>query len=137
LRLARHHDADCLASRNATSELTGLQWQCVDFLNNRIVVNKRWALGEFGRPKTECSDASVSMGEALATVLSAWRQQTPYCQPTDFVFASFKSDGAVPLAMSCFVADHLRSAAIEAGVKIEKANVLVCTIYGIRFLTGW
>jgi integrase len=80
------------------SELAGLQWQCVDFVNNRIVVNKRWALGEFGKPKTECSDASVSMGEALSKVLSAWRQQTPYCQPTDFVFASFKSDGAVPHA---------------------------------------
>jgi integrase len=62
------------------------------------------------------------MGEALARVLSAWRQQTPYCQPTDFVFASFKSDGAVPLAMGGFVADHLRPAAIEAGVKIEKGQ---------------
>ena len=74
------------------------------------------------KPKTECSDASVSMGEALSTVLSAWRQQTPYCQPTDFVFASFKSDGAVPLAMSGFVADHLRPAAIAAGVEIEKGQ---------------
>jgi integrase len=104
------------------SELAGLQWQCVDFVNNRIVVNKRWALGEFGKPKTECSDASVSMGEALARVLSTWRQQTPYYQPTDFVFASLKSDGAVPLRMSGFAADHLRRGAIEAGVKIEKGQ---------------
>src|ERR1039458_9863668 len=50
------------------SELAGLQWQCVDFANNRIVVNKRWALGEFGKPKTECSDASVSMGEAKTRI---------------------------------------------------------------------
>ncbi len=68
------------------SELAGLQWQCVDFANNRIVVNKRWALGEFGKPKTECSDASVSMGEALSTVLSAWRQQTPYCRAHGLCF---------------------------------------------------
>jgi len=104
------------------SELAGLPWQCVDFANRRIVVNKRWALGKLGRPKTDASVASVSMGEAIAAALLTWRRETPYCRPTDFVFASPKSEGKVPLRMSGFVSDHLRPAAIAAGVQLEKGQ---------------
>jgi integrase len=105
-----------------SSELAGLYWQCVDFEQQRIAVNQRWAWGEMGKPKTEASEASVSMSPALADVLKAWYQLTPYNQPTDFVFASLKGKGKMPLTMSGFVCDHLRPAAIAAGVQIEKGQ---------------
>jgi integrase len=48
--------------------------------------------------------------------------QTPYAKDTDFVFPSLKAQGKVPLSGSVFVCDHLRPAAIKAGVHIEKGH---------------
>jgi integrase len=54
--------------------------------------------------------------------LYRWREQTPYAKETDFVFPSLKEKGKLPLYASTFVADHLRPAAIAAGVAIEKGQ---------------
>ena len=44
---------------------------------------------------------------------------TPYAKETDFVVPSLKSEGRVPLSPAIFVADHLRPAAIKAGVQVS------------------
>jgi integrase len=54
----------------------------------------------------------------LACHLSEWRTITPYAKETDFVFPSLKAEGHVPLSPAVFVADHLRPAAIKAGVQV-------------------
>jgi len=38
------------------------------------------------------------------------------------VFPSFKANGRVPLSPSVFVADHLRTAAVGAGVKVPEGH---------------
>jgi len=48
-----------------------------------------------------------------------WRGQTAHAADIDFVFPSLKAEGRVPLSPAVFVADHLRPAAIKAGVRIE------------------
>jgi integrase len=75
-----------------------------------------------GKPKSDASAAGVSMGDALAATLRAWRKITPYHQDGDFVFASWKNEGKIPMRMSIFVNDHLRPAAVKAGVKLEKGQ---------------
>jgi len=58
----------------------------------------------------------------LASQLKEWQAQTPYAKDTDFVFPSLKASGLVPLSPAVFVADHLRPAAITAGLSIAKGQ---------------
>ena len=51
-----------------------------------------------------------------------WRERTRYASATDFVFLSFRRGGRAPLSASIFVADHLRPAAIAAGVSIQPSQ---------------
>jgi len=69
------------------------------------------------------TSTSLSRGtDALAYHLTEWRTQTPYANDTDFVFPSLKAAGRVPLSPAVFVADHLRPAAIAAGLQIAKGQ---------------
>ncbi|HEX2329926.1 MAG TPA: tyrosine-type recombinase/integrase, partial [Candidatus Angelobacter sp.] len=87
-----------------------------------IRVSKRWAKGEDGETKTEASDGYVPLHPLLSHALQQWRSQTPYAKETDFVFPSLKAKGKLPLYASTFVADHLRPAAISAGVQIAQGQ---------------
>jgi integrase len=69
-----------------------------------------------------CTDGYVPLHSALAQPLREWQAQTSYAGETDFIFPSLKGHGRVPLSASVFVADHLRPAAILAGVQIEKSQ---------------
>ena len=48
-----------------------------------------------------------------------WHHQTPYAEPSDWMFASFKLKGRQPRTASILAADHLRPAAISAGVVLK------------------
>ena len=56
---------------------------------------------------------------ALAEVLKCWHQQTLYAQPGDWIFASFKLKGRQARTASILAADHLRPAAVAAGVVLK------------------
>jgi integrase len=56
------------------------------------------------------------MHEALAALLQAWRQQTPYSKDSDFLFPSFTLHGKQPRIGSMIVQDYVRPAAVAAGV---------------------
>ena len=49
----------------------------------------------------------------------SFERTKPAQKETDFVFPSLRAEGKVPLYASTFVGDHLRPAAITAGVRIE------------------
>lgn len=51
-------------------------------------------------------------------MLREWQKTTAYGNPTDWVFASPKTHGRTPRVGNMLVADHLRPAAIKAGVKL-------------------
>ncbi len=109
----------CAATALRASELLALRWSDILWQEERIAVTKRWSLGKDGPTKTRKSEGHVPLHPALATQLKEWRGQTAYAVSTDFVFPSLKKEGRVPLSPAVFVADHLRPAAIAAGVKIE------------------
>jgi arsenate reductase len=102
------------------SEALGLQWQDVDYANQRINLRRVWVDGEVvERMKTEQSEAPATMSPTLAEVVKCWHQQTPYAKPSDWIFASFKLKGRQPRTASILAADHLRPAAIAAGVVLK------------------
>jgi integrase len=112
----------CAATALRASEILALRWSDIRWIEERIRVSKRWAKGRDGNTKTDASDGYVPMHSVLAHHLHEWHAQTPYAKDTDFVFPSFKAQGKVPLCASIFVCDHLRPAAIKAGVHIEKGH---------------
>jgi integrase len=109
----------CAATALRSSEILALRWPDILWDEGRIRVSKRWADGKDGQTKTECSDGYVPLHPVLAEHLQAWRNRTSYGKDTDFVFPSLKAKGRVPLSPCAFVADHLRKAALGAGVQIK------------------
>jgi integrase len=101
------------------AELLALRWSDILWEEEHIAVTKRWSLGKDGPTKTRKSEGHAPLHPALATQLREWRGQTAHAADIDFVFPSLKAEGRVPLSPAVFVADHLRPAAIKAGVRIE------------------
>jgi len=112
----------CAATALRASEILALRWSDILWNEGRIRVSKRWAMGKDGETKTEASDSYVPLHPVLAHHLRAWQTHTPYAKDTDFVFPSLKAHGRIPLSASAFVADHLRPAAIGAGVQVEEGQ---------------
>jgi integrase len=102
------------------SEALGLQWQDVDYANQRINLRRVWVDNKVvERMKTEQSEAPATMSPTLAEVLKCWHQQTPYGQPGGWICASSRLKGRQPRTASILAADHLRPAAIAAGVVLK------------------
>jgi integrase len=59
----------------------------------------------------------------LAAFLREWQRQTVYCGPGDWVFASDRLNGKQPRTANMLVEDHLRPAAVRAGVIKEGEKV--------------
>jgi integrase len=103
-------------------EALGLTWSDIDWKKLKINIRRDWVDGELGRPKSRASKAPVEMHEALAALLQAWRQQTPYSKDSDFLFPSFKLHGKQPRISSMIVQDYVRPAAVAAGVIPEDCS---------------
>jgi integrase len=52
--------------------------------------------------------------------MQAWKNTTAYSQPMDWVFPSMRCKGARPRTANMLVQDHLRPAAVAAGVLTER-----------------
>jgi integrase len=98
------------------SECLGLQWRDIDLEAQVIRVHRSWAGGKIGKPKTQASRGTVPCGETLMRHLQRWREESPYAQDSDWCFPSFKLKGKQPRVANMLVEDHLRPAAIDAGV---------------------
>jgi integrase len=105
------------------SECLGLQWQDVSFAESLIYVRRTWTCGKEGMPKSKASHAPVPLHALLAEFLQEWKNTTPYSQPENWVFASFKLKGRQPRTANMLVQDHLRPAAVRAAVLKEGDNV--------------
>ena len=98
------------------SECLGLQWQDANFADAMIHVRRTWTCGQVGLPKTKASKGPVPLHPLLAEFLLSWKQKTPYPQPGDWVFASFRLHGKQPRVANMLVEDYLRPAAAKAGI---------------------
>ena len=98
------------------SECLGLQWQDVDFANQLIHVRRTWVHGHLGNPKTKASKAPVPMHSLLAESMEKWRAESPFSQPDNWVFPSFRLKGKKPRCANMLVEEYLRPEAVDAGV---------------------
>jgi integrase len=69
-----------------------------------------------GVPKSKASKSPVPLHPLLAEFILLWKQKTPHSQPGDWVFPSFRLEGNHSRVANMLVEDHLRPAAVKAGV---------------------
>jgi len=98
------------------SECLGLQWQDVSFADAVIQVRRTWTCSQVGWPESKASIGPVPLHPLLAQFMFRWKGKTPYSQPTDWVFASFRCKGRKPRVANMLVEDYLRPAAVKAGI---------------------
>jgi len=98
------------------SEILGLMWLDLDFVDQVINVRRAYVWGKFKAPKSKASKMPVPMHPLLAGFLMAWRERTTYAKDKDYVFPSSRLKGRKPLSASIMVQKYLRPAAIKAGV---------------------
>jgi integrase len=72
------------------SECLGLQWQDVSFAEALIRIRRTWTCGRVGLPKSKASKGPVPLHPLLSEFVFRWNQKTPYSQPGDWVFSSFR-----------------------------------------------
>jgi integrase len=99
------------------SELMGLQWCDVDFIGSRIEIRRSIVDQIVGNCKTETSRKPVVMDEHIAQALIAWRQESMYTGPQDWVWASPHRKGRQPLWLSTIMRYYIQPAARRAGIQ--------------------
>jgi integrase len=100
------------------SELRGLQWQDVDFASGTLNLRRGVVKNNVTDLKTAASRKPVPLHMALVEALLSLRAESAYQQSSDWVFASVKAKGKVPVWPSSLMADHILPAVKAA--KIEK-----------------
>jgi integrase len=98
------------------SELLGLKWGDVEFAAGEIHLSRGIVRQNIGQMKTEASRKPVPLDTGLADVLLNWRGRCPYNQDADYIFASPDKNGSQPYWPNAAMEDHVRPAAIRAGV---------------------
>jgi integrase len=98
------------------SELRGLRWADVDFEDQKLNLRRGLFRKKETSMKTKASRKPVPILPELVEVLLQWRTETPYPADTDWVFASPFTEGKRPYWAESAMTDHIRPAAIRAGV---------------------
>ena len=95
----------------------------------KISIERKFADGQIGDPKSKAPRAKVEMHPTLAAVFIDWRKQTLYAKDGDYVFPSNKLKGKKPRVESMIVQDYMRPAAEKLGLRPEG-----CTRFGLQNL---
>ncbi len=99
------------------SELLGLQWADIDFQTLEMSLTRGVVHQVVGGMKTEASRKPVSLTPEVADALRQWKEQTPYNQSADWVFASPEMKGKQPLWPENILRRYIRPAAVRAGIQ--------------------
>ena len=99
------------------SELRGLQWQDVDFKSGVLYLRRGVVKNHVTELKTKASRKPVPLDSALVEILASNRVLSPYNQPSDWVFASVKAKGRVPIWPSALMSDHVLPAVRAAEIQ--------------------
>jgi integrase len=103
-------------------ELAGLKWEDVNFEKLYLNVTRSVVDQQIGNTKTEVSRKPVPIDEYLAKDLMAWREQTPYRNPSDWVFATdSRRAGAMrgkqPLWLSTIMRYYIQPKTLDLGIR--------------------
>jgi len=98
------------------SEVRGLKWKDLDFENLWFNLERGMVRKIETHMKTETSRKGIPMLPELASLLTEWRKHTSYPRDDDWVFASPFTEGKRPYWAESALTDHIRPAALKAGV---------------------
>ena len=104
------------ASALRRSEVRGLKWTDLDLDKCWFNLQRGYVSKTETKMKTKASRKGMEMLPALAAALLIWREQTPYNQDCDWVFASPFTSGKRPYWPDSALKDHIQPAAAAAAI---------------------
>jgi integrase len=99
------------------SEALALKWQDIDWLNRELNIERSIVRNRVDECKTSNSARKMPIGEELLAALEAWRQESQFTAPEDWVFASPAQLGRLPWSY-----DSVQRQFLEAGCGIENVG---------------
>ncbi|MBW4026547.1 MAG: site-specific integrase [Acidobacteria bacterium] len=106
----------CASTGVRISEALGLKWKDVDFTKGLANVRRSVVDGSIGRCKTEVSQQPVPLDELTVSELQHWRMITMYASDEDWVFASERVFGKMPVWANSSLQKVLQPAAKRANI---------------------
>lgn len=100
-------------------ELLGLKWEDVRFDQLELNVTRSVSRQVITPCKTEVSRKPIPMNAEIAEMLWRWRQDAPYNQPDDWIFASPHKAGIQPYWPGSLYRAHLKPALLKAGISAK------------------
>jgi integrase len=104
------------------SELLGLKWSDVDWLNKTVRIERGVVKQIVDQVKTSCSARTMVCADELLEVLRQWRQTTQFSAQDDWMFASPAQLGRLPYGYT-HVWRTLSKAAKQAGIGHVSSHV--------------
>jgi integrase len=98
------------------SELRGLQWQDVDSESGLLNLRRGVVNRHISEMKNAGSRKPVPLHPLVVETLDSLKVSSAYNKPSDWIFASRKKEGKVPVWPSSLMADHIQPAARAANV---------------------
>jgi len=108
--------AVCATAGLRISETLGLKWEDVDFRTGQANVLRSVVDGTVGRCKTEISQQPVPLNEVALAELQSRRESTMYDSDSDWIFASDRVFGAMPVWAGSSLQKVLQPAARRTGI---------------------
>jgi integrase len=94
----------------------GLKWVDVDFIDKSMNVLRSFVDGAIGPCKTEISQQAVPLDEIAVEGLLAWRKVCPFGYDENWVFASERTLGKLPVWPDSLRTKILQPAAKKVGI---------------------
>jgi integrase len=98
------------------SEFIGLRWSDIDARKLEVAVTKSCVRNRFGETKTEASRKPVPLHPVVLESLLTWKAVSLYRQSTDFLFPSYRLNGAKPLSPDTLLKKIIRPALTRGGI---------------------
>lgn len=106
----------CATTGLRISEVHGLKWEDIDSTTGQANVLRSVVDGAVGRCKTEASQQPVPLDQLTLEELQSWRAVTMYAADSDWVFASERLFGKMPVWAVSSLQRVLQPAAKRAGI---------------------
>lgn len=98
------------------SELCALKWCDFDWNESLMFVRRAIVGGKVDGVKTKYSEAGLPLDPALAQMMRSWKGASRFKEEADWVFASSRTLGRLPLRSTAALEDVLKPAAERAGL---------------------
>jgi integrase len=99
------------------SELFGLKWGDVNFVQGTMNVTRSIVCGVVGLCKTESSQKPVPVHPTVLEALTKWRDGSQYTKSDDWIFASRRYRGRKPIWGQAILRKYIRPVAQRVGIR--------------------